>query len=200
MFHSEFAALQCLSFWYPSSADYGRRQYMKISFACTGMIIKSLQNFMICHMLSWWYPTGSTLNCMEGSCFSQRFIHPGYSCLVEAQVWIARERYCKLYVFFLKRNWLFSFFMWNTLFGLSNSVAFYRTVCYYETVHAYMYKHLFVSFGIIGLKINNQTYKRLKRESWWSVCQLLDLKKTIKRQVCNASKLRPGLKNDKFGV
>ena len=36
--------------------------------------------------------------------------------------------------------------------------------CCFLTVHAYMYKHLFISFGIIGLKINNQTYTMWETE------------------------------------
>lgn len=55
MFHSGFAAPQCLSFWYPSSTDYSRKQkyqYIKKKLICYYCI-------MICHILLWRYLAGS---------------------------------------------------------------------------------------------------------------------------------------------
>lgn len=164
MFHSEFAALQCLSFWYPSSADYSRRQNISTWKLVLHCIESSLHHDLPHAAVVIFHWVHTPLTAWRGH-YSQLWpeIYPswllmlGWGSGLDSQEKVLQA----IYVFFLKRNrLLLSCFTWNALFGWTVLLFTGRNVNY-ETVHAY--KHLFISSGIIGHKVNNQTYKRLKR-------------------------------------
>lgn len=167
MFHSGFAAPQCLSFWYPSSNDYSRKQKYQY--------IKKINMLLLHHDLphsalaiSCWVPSPLTV-LMALSYFmayGQRLFRPGYSGPVGAQIPAQRKTFCKLYVCLPESNRLLSFFDAECMLDICSEIGFALThVCKWTMGQCVLNKILFLSPDIIEWR-KMQDLK--KEQSSWS--------------------------------
>ena len=156
MFHSGFAAPQRLSFWYPSSTDYGGKQKSEH------------KNTILCHY--WFHHVMAVSYFMV---YGQRPFHSGSCCPVGAQILAQTKRFYKLYVCIPERNRLLSYFYVACTVGL-NSLTLYNCfeirfalphVCKWTMGQWILKKILLLSLDIIEWR-KLQDFK--KDQSSWS--------------------------------